>query len=439
MNQFSLLAAQRFGPLFCTQFLGALNDNIFRTALALFIGYNLAAQTDLNANLLIVLASGIFILPFFLFSATAGQLADKYEKSMLIRRVKLLEIFIMAVGAAGFMLESITLLLSVLFLMGAQSALFGPLKYGILPQHLQINELVGGNGMVQMGTYLAILLGIMTGGLLIAIPERGPFIITLVVIAVAVSGWLISHAIPLAPSAQPTLRIAPNFIAHTWRLVAMIARDRITFIAILGVSWFWFLGATFLALIQSPGYVREVLGGAEQVATLLLATFSIGIGVGSLLCERFSRGGIEFLLVIVGIGGISLCAGDLYLASGQMPPAAGDGVFAALEFLRLWPGQHVLLDLAGIGLFGGLYIVPLYALIQQRADPAERARTIAANNILNALLMVLSALVTMALLAISVSIPQIFLLVALANLVFAVTVLMRLSPLRARLADLLPG
>ncbi|MEX2517342.1 MAG: MFS transporter [Gammaproteobacteria bacterium] len=439
MNQFSLLAAQRFGPLFCTQFLGALNDNIFRTALALFIGYNLAAQTDLNANLLIVLASGIFILPFFLFSATAGQLADKYEKSMLIRRVKLLEIFIMAVGAAGFMLESIALLLSVLFLMGAQSALFGPLKYGILPQHLQINELVGGNGMVQMGTYLAILLGIMTGGLLIAIPERGPFIITLVVITVAVSGWLISHAIPPAPSAQPTLRIAPNFIAQTWRLVVMIARDRITFIAILGVSWFWFLGATFLALIQSPGYVQEVLGGAEQVATLLLATFSIGIGVGSLLCERFSRGGIELLLVIVGIGGISLCAGDLYLASGQMPSAAGDGVFAALEFLRLWPGQHVLLDLVGIGLFGGLYIVPLYALIQQRADPAERARTIAANNILNALLMVLSALVTMALLAISVSIPQIFLLVALANLVFAVTVIMQLSPLRARLAGLLPG
>ncbi|MEX0951987.1 MAG: MFS transporter [Gammaproteobacteria bacterium] len=439
MNQFSLLATQRFGPLFCTQFLGALNDNIFRTALALFIGYNLAAQTDLNANLLIVLASGIFILPFFLFSATAGQLADKYEKSMLIRRVKLLEIFIMAVGAAGFMLESITLLLSVLFLMGAQSALFGPLKYGILPQHLQINELVGGNGMVQMGTYLAILLGIMTGGLLIAIPERGPFIITLVVIAVAVSGWLISHAIPLAPSAQPTLRIAPNFIAQTWRLVVMIARDRITFIAILGVSWFWFLGATFLALIQSPGYVQEVLGGAEQVATLLLATFSIGIGAGSLLCERFSRGGIELLLVFVGIGGISLCAGDLYMASGQMPPAAGDGVFAALEFLRLWPGQHVLLDLVGIGLFGGLYIVPLYALIQQRADPAERARTIAANNILNALLMVFSALVTMALLAISVSIPQIFLLVALANLVFAVTVIMQLSPLRARLAGLLPG
>lgn len=431
MSQFTLLGSRRFGPLFATQFLGALNDNVYKNALVIFIAFTLADRSGIDGNLLVVLAGGIFILPFFLFSATAGQLADKYEKAWLIRWVKVGEIVIMSLGAMAFILQSIALLFVVLFLMGTQSTLFGPLKYGILPQLISLSELTGGNGMVQMGTYISILLGTILGGVLIAVSGYGIFLVTIAVLLLALAGWYSSRFIPTVGAADPGLRVDLNFIVQTGRLLAYARADRIIFIAILGVSWFWFLGATFLSLV--PGYTRELLQGNEHVATLLLAAFSVGIGSGSLLCERFSHGGIELGLVVIGALGISVFAFDLFIAG--VPGTEPEGLLSAAAFLQHWPHWRVLLDLTGIGLFGGLYIVPLYALIQHRAEPAHRARVIAANNILNALMMVGSALVTMGLLTLGAGIPLIFGLVAVANAVFALLVLGRLQPLRRRVLD----
>lgn len=431
MNQFKLLLSRRFGPMFLTQFLGALNDNVYRNALALFIAFSLADQLAMDSNLLIVMAGGIFILPFFLFSATAGQLADKYEKSMLIRNVKLAEIIIMSLGALSFILESITLLMLALFLTGFQSAMFGPLKYGILPQLLSFKELVGGNGMVQMGTYLAILLGTMAGGILIAIESVGAIYVMIAIITIAICGWIASWFIPRAEPTAPEIRVNLNFVTQTIRIIGHAWYDRAVFIAIIGISWFWFLGSTFLSLV--PGYARDFLLGGEHVATILLTAFSVGIGIGSLLCERFSRQGIEFGLVIVGCLGITAFATDLFLV-GQ-PALVNDGTepLSAAAFLAQPQSWRVLLDLAGIGLCGGMYIVPLYTMVQHRADPAHRARIIAANNVFNALLMVCSALVTMGMLGLGASIPQIFGLVALANVLFLLLVLRRLDGVSVRL------
>lgn len=442
MSQFSLLGTRRFGPLFATQFFGALNDNVYKNAMVIFLAFALADASGIDSNMLIVLAGGIFILPFFLFSATAGQLADKFPKARLIRYIKLAEIGIMSLGAIAFITESVMLLFIVLFLMGAQSSLFGPLKYGILPEQLELAELTGGNGMVQMGTYIAILGGTMIGGVLIAVSGYGPYLITVTVLLFAVVGWLASRRIPAGVAADPGIAIDPNFLRRAWILLGYCFAHRTLFIAVLGISWFWFLGATFLSLV--PGYTRALLGGNEHVATLLLAAFSIGIGTGSLLCERFSHKSIELRLVIAGVLGITLFALDLFV---QGEPSAGKGanngeLMTAGMFLQHAAHWRIVLDLTAIGLFGGLYIVPLYALVQHRAEADHRARVIAANNVLNALLMVASALVTMGLIALGAGIPLIFGLVGLANMVFAVLVLSRLPPLREHLGILgrwLPG
>jgi hypothetical protein len=415
MNQFRLVTLRRFGPLFATQFLGALNDNIYKNALVIFIAFGVASADPGASSLLVILAGGIFILPFFLFSATAGLLADKYEKSMLIRRIKLAEVVIMAAGALGFYLGNLTWLLVVLFFMGAQSTLFGPLKYGILPQHLDETELTGGNGMIQMGTYLAILLGTILGGVLIAVKGAGVWLISVTVLAVAALGYAASRLIPRATPPDPGLAVSFNCVTQTMRVMGYARENATVFTGVLAISWFWFLGATFLSLV--PSYTRDLLAGNEHVATVLLTAFSIGIGTGSLLCEKFSRGHIELGLVPLGLAGISLLAFDLFLAGA---PETGPGVATAGEFLQRPGSWRVLLDLAGIGLFGGLYIVPLYAMVQHRCNPLHRARIIAANNVLNALFMVCSAAITLALFRIGVPIPGIFLLLALANvLVFA--------------------
>lgn len=432
MSQFTLLGTRRFGPLFATQFLGALNDNVYKNALVIFLAFALADSTGIDSNQLIVLAGGIFILPFFLFSATAGQLADKYEKAWLIRCIKLAEIIIMTLGAIGFVTQSVLLLFIVLFLMGAQSTFFGPLKYGILPQQLELAELTGGNGMVQMGTYISILLGTILGGVLIAVSGYGPWLVTAAVLLFALTGWVASRYIPAVGAAAPALNIDFNVLRRTWQLMQYCRSDRTLFLAILGVSWFWFLGATFLSLV--PGYTRELLEGNEHVATLLLTAFSVGIGVGSLLCERFSHRTINLGLVVVGVIGITVFALDLWLLGD--PATGANGLLSAAVFLQEVNHWRVLIDLTGIGLFGGLYIVPLYTMVQYRADPAYRARVIAANNIFNALFMVLSAVVTMTLLAAGAGIPLIFGLIGLANLVFALAVPARLAPLQARLGRL---
>ncbi|MCC6870296.1 MAG: MFS transporter [Burkholderiales bacterium] len=413
-NQFALLHQRRFAPFFWTQFAGAANDNIFKNALVIFVAYRAAMHTSLDANTLVNLAAGVFILPFMLLSATAGQLADKYEKSRFIRVVKVFEIAIMLVGAVGFYYADLVTLFVALFLMGVHSTLFGPVKYAILPQHLRTDELVGGNGLVEMGTFIAILLGTIAGGLLVAVPGVGPLLAGGVAIAVAVVGWLVSRGIPVTPAVAPDLAINWNPLTETWRSLRFAYGNRIVWLSMLGISWFWFYGATFLT--QFPNFAKNVLGGDEHVVTFLLALFSIGIGVGSLLCERLAGRKVEIGLVPFGSIGLTVFAVDLWWVSADMQATSLVGIAGFLA----GPGHvRVVIDLVLIGLFGGFFIVPLYALIQERADPAHRSRIIAANNILNAVFMVASAGLAIVLLGEGLSIPYLFLVTGILNAVVA--------------------
>ena len=409
-SQYSLLNTRRFLPFFITQFLGAFNDNLFKNGLVVLLTFQAAGWTTIKAELLANLAAGIFILPFFLFSATAGQLADKYDKAMLARLVKLLEMAIMAVAALGFWLHSLVLLLTALFLLGCHSTLFGPVKYAILPQHLRENELIGGNGLIEAGTFVAILVGTLAGGLL-AGTTVNPIWIGVGGMAVAGIGYLSSRLIPTAPPPDPELRINLNPITETWHNIAFARENRTVFLAILGISWFWFYGALFLA--QFPAYARNVLGGGESTVTLLLAVFTLGIGLGSLLCERMSGKRVEIGLVPLGSIGLTLFGLDLALASPTgMVAGAPLPLTTMLAQFSTW---RILFDLILIGMFGGFFIVPLYALVQIRSAAAHRARIIAANNILNALFMVTGALAAASLLGAGLSIPWLFAVAAVCN------------------------
>ncbi len=413
MSQYTLMKSRRFLPLFCAQFLGALEDNVFKNALIIFITFTLADTLSINSSILVAMAGGVFILPYFLFSATAGQIADKYEKSFLIRRITFAEMLIMAFAVTGFMSQSVFILMTVLFLTGIQSAFFGPLKYGILPQHLSVQELTGGNGMIQMGTFLAILAGTIIGGVLVGIEGYGIYLVSILAVCVASAAWFASWYIPIAPASDNTLHIDWNIARQTYHILRHAISDSNVFIAIIAISWFWFLGATYLSLV--PTYTRDVLMGNELVATLLLTAFSLGIGTGSLLCERLSRGDIEPGLVPIGALGLSLFAIDLFITG---IPGVHQGTIAmgAAEFLAYPVHWRILLALTGIGFFGGIYIVPLYAMVQHRSSPEHRARIIAANNILNALFMVASALLVIFLIKLAFTIPQIYLLLGILNL-----------------------
>jgi 1-acyl-sn-glycerol-3-phosphate acyltransferase len=415
-NEFTLLKQRRFLPFFVTQFLGAFNDNVFRNALLILIAFQVTVVDPAQANVLINLSAGLFVLPFFLFSATAGQLADKYEKGRLIRLVKLLEILIMLGAAVGLILGNVFLLIGLLFLMGFQSALFGPVKYSILPQHLAPEELVGGNGWVQMGTFLAILIGTMVGGILIAIQNGGTWMVGVTVVVVATLGFLASLFIPRAQPDAPELRVDWNPLTATWPIINFTRGNRTVFLSVLGISWFWFLGATYLA--QLPNYTKLALGGDEHVVTLLLTLFAFGIGAGSLLCERLSGRQVELGLVPFGSIGLTLFGLDLYFAVTPVAPDAP--LIGALEFLSSATNWRIAADILLMGLFGGFYIVPLYSLVQQRSAPSHRSRVIACNNIINALFMVLSAVLAIALLGLGLTIPQFLLLTALFNAVVAV-------------------
>jgi 1-acyl-sn-glycerol-3-phosphate acyltransferase len=405
-SQFGLLRTRRFLPFFLTQFAGAFNDNIFRNALIILIAFS---ATD--SDLLINLCAGLFILPFFLFSATAGQIAEKFEKSRLIRLVKLAEIAIMAMAAVAFLADSLAALIALLFLMGTQSTFFGPVKYAILPQQLREEELVGGNGLVEMGTFVAILLGTITGGLLIA-QDRGPLLTGIVVVLVAVIGWLVSRRIPISPATAPELKIDWNVLRETANLVRIARRVRSVYLSILGISWFWMLGAVYLT--QFPNYTRTTLGGDEEVVTLLLATFSIGVGAGSLLCERLSGRMVELGLVPFGSIGLSLFGLDLFFA--QNLPWLGADLRGAAAFVADPVSWRIIVDLLLIGVFGGFYVVPLYALIQNRTEPEYRSRVIAANNIFNALFMVGAAVLAAVMLRwVGLSIPGLFLVMTVLN------------------------
>jgi len=394
-QQFKLMREKRFLPFFCTQFLGALNDNVFKTTLITMAVFHTADLTTLNGAALATLLPGIFILPFFLFSATAGQIADKFEKSRLIRFVKIFEVLLMLFAALGFVLHIFWLLVLALFMMGMHSALFGPVKYAYLPQHLTESELVGGNGMVEMGTFVAILFGQIIGAGL-GMHQGGELVTALSVVGLALLGYFASKQIPNSPAVEPSLKINWNPITETGRNIAFVWKSQAVWLAIIGISWFWFYGATLLA--QFPVFAKEVLHGDESVFILLLAVFSVGVGVGSLLCEKLSKGIVEIGLVPLGAIGMMAFGVDLYLAS-----AGG---------ITNW---RLLADIALIGLFGGVYIVPLYTLIQSRAQKTHQSRVIAANNILNALFIGVSGVFAMLIFKLGFNIPQLFLITALMN------------------------
>lgn len=413
-KQFALLRQRRFAPFFWAMFLGALNDNIFKNALAILIAFQGARLLGLNAGELVNLAGATFIAPYIFLSATAGQLADACEKSRLIRRLKLFEIAIMLLAGAGFYFHSLALLFAALFGLGCQKTLFGPVKYSILPQQLAPRELTGGNGLVEAGMYLSIIVGAVLGGVLIADRAHGALWVALATLACVLAGYGASRAIPFSPAADPQLRVNWNLFTQTARIWGVLRGQRTLKLAILGNSWFWFYAATFLA--QVPGYTREVLHGDQTITTVLLATFSIGIGVGSLLCEKLSRGRVEIGLVPFGAIGMSVVA----LTSAAAPPLAGDIAQNWKSFLDHWQGWHILIHLGLIGMFAGLFVVPLYAFLQSRAPAAQVARVIAANNIANAVLMVASALFAIAMFRLGLSVRQLFMLVAALNALVAI-------------------
>lgn len=417
-GQFALMTQRRFAPFFWTQLLGAANDNLFKFAFTVLVTYQLQVQW-LPADLAGLVIGALFILPFLLFSATSGQLADKLDRRLMINTLKWAELGVMALATLGFFLHSIPMLLACVFLMGLQSAVFGPVKFAYLPQHLSERELTGGNGMVEMGTFVAILLGNVAGGLLIAVPEVGAQWVSGACIGLAVLGRLASQFIPASPAMDPSLKINWNPITETWANLKLAHETPVVFRSVLGISWMWFFGAVFLSLF--PAFAKDVLHGDEQVASLLLVVFSIGIGTGSLLCEVLSRRHVEIGLVPLGAIGMTVFSVDLYFATRGLPPASNLGLAAFLADAAHW---RVLADLALLSLFAGLYSVPMYALIQMRSQPTHRARIIAANNILNALFMIASAVIAGGLLKAGFTIPQMFLFVGLANAVVAFYIFM---------------
>jgi 1-acyl-sn-glycerol-3-phosphate acyltransferase len=413
-SQYRLLTERRFGPFFGVQFLGAFNDNVFKQALVILLAYQTASYSAMSSDTLQNLAQALFVLPFFLFSATAGQLADKYEKSRLITITVAIELAVMALGAVGLLMQNLVLLLAALFLGGVQSALFGPVKYAILPQHLKETEIVGGNGLVEMGTSVAILVGMVYGGWMVTQPDWGIVGVAVSAMAISAAGIVLSRFIPRSPAPEPGLRINWNPVTETWRNLKFTSQNRTVWLSILGISWFWFYGAMFIT--QFPNLSKNVLAASEHVVTLLLIVFSIGIGVGSLLCERLSGRKVEIGLVPFGSIGLTLFAVDLWWAASSHVP---HGPQELLQFARDASHWRMLCDLFLIGMFGGFYIVPLYALIQTRSDPAHRSRIIAGNNILNAVFMVAAAALAIGLFTAGLTIPQLILVTALLNAAIA--------------------
>ena len=402
-----LLKSRRFLPFFLTQFLGAFNDNLYKNGLVIYIAFQTVNMTQGTSNSLVNIAAGLFILPFFLFSPIAGQLADKYEKSLLIRRVKQLEILIMLFAAIAFYFESLEFLIAILFLMGTQSSLFGPVKYSLLPQVLKSEELVGGNAMVEFGTFLAILFGLISSVFIIGL---GTDMLSLAVVFVACIGYLVSCSIPTLPPAAPELKVSFNLPRQTINILRDARQNKTVFYSIMGVSWFWFIGVTYIT--QLPNYVRYELGGNEQVYILLLAMFSIGIGAGSFLCERMSGRIVEIGLVPIGALGLTLFGADIYFSQSL---SIDQALIGPLAFINAGSNLRVMVDIVMLGISGGIYIVPLYALIQQRSELKKRARIIAANNVLNALFMVAAALYGGFALSAGITVPTLFLIMAIMN------------------------
>ncbi|HEX5122139.1 MAG TPA: MFS transporter [Rhodanobacteraceae bacterium] len=411
-NQFALLGERRFAPFFATQALGAFNDNAFRNAMIVLVGFHMGLDES-AVGFYSNIAPALFILPFFLFSATSGQLAEKFEKTRIIRFVKLFEIAAMALASVAFYRHSLWLMLTVLFLMGLHSTLFGPIKYAILPQALHRDELVGGNALVETGTSLAILIGMIAGGS--AMASAGPIAASMLVLVIAIAGYLVCRSIPPAPPTAPDLKLNWNPFTETVRVLGFVTKNRTVFNSVLGISWFWFFGGVFT--MQLPNYTKIFLGGTESVSILVLALFSIGVGAGSLLCEKLSGRRVEIGLVPFGSIGLTLFGIDLYFAR---PEAATLHELSAFAFLAAPGSWRIVADFVLVGVFAGFYIVPLFALVQSRAPKSELSRVIAGNNIINALFIVAAAAFGIGLGAAGLSIPQIFLVAAILNAAVAI-------------------
>ena len=418
-GQFYLFSKRRFLPFFITQFLGALNDNLFKNALMVIVVSTAVASSDNTTNFITNLAAGLFILPFFLFSTMAGRLADSFDKAYLIRRIKFAEIILMLLGCFSLWLANIHLMLAILFLLGVQSAFFGPIKYAIIPQHVEDNELLAANAQVGMGTFVSILLGTLIGGWLVTGPQ-GPMQLGALIILVAIVGWLSSCQIPNAPPEKATTddKVSFNQIRETVFNYRLAKQNKTVLYCIFSSSWFWLYGACFLT--QVPNFSVTILGGDPKLISILLGSFIIGVAIGSLCCNWLSRGRVEPGLVPVGTLGLSLFAIDLFFSSTSYAAinTAGE-IILPLEFITMASGLRILIDLLFIGLFGGLFIVPIYAMIQRNTNGATRARVLSVNNIFNALFMVSGSLLGMLFLSrLGWSIPQFFLLLALLNLAF---------------------
>ena len=413
-SQFALMRQRRFAGLFYTQFFGAYNDNVFKAALSLifvFSGIVAASETNTFVNL----AAGLFILPFFLFSATAGQIADKFEKSRLIRTIKIVEVVIAFLGGLAVFSQNIYAMLVVLFLLGVQSTFFGPLKYSLLPQQLTEAELIGGNAQIEMGTFVAILLGTIVGGVVASQTDVNAWL-TVMVVVTAIAGYIASRFIPECPATDPELRIDWNPLTATIKMVGEARTHRTVFLSVLGISWFWLLGSLFLT--QIPNLTKVFLQGETTVVTLILAIFTIFVAIGSLACERLSGQRIEIGIVPVGAIGLSLAGIDVYFA---IEAFHAPHLLSWLAFLNEPGAFRILIDFGLVGFFGGMFIVPLYALIQMRTEPARRARMIAVNNIINAVFMVAGAgLSIVGLGVVGLSIPELLLVAVIANVVVSV-------------------
>jgi 1-acyl-sn-glycerol-3-phosphate acyltransferase len=414
-SQFSLLSQRRFAPFFWTQFLGAFNDNLFKTALIVILTFEAASWTSLDASTVTNLVPGLFILPYVLFSATAGQIAEKVEKGRLARIIKWLEIGIMGVAAVGWLTHTLALLILAVVGMGMHSTLFGPVKYAYLPQQLQPEELTGGNGMVEMGTFVGILLGQVFGDVIVMQKPMGVAFVALATLGFAVLGLVASYGIPNTPAPAPELKINWNPVTESIRNLKFSSQNRSVFLSLLGNSWFWFYGALILA--QFPVYAMSYLHGDHSVFVLLLTMFSLGIGTGSLLCERLSGRKVEIGLVPFGSIGLSVFGIDLYFASLQYVNTAAVDALGLLAQQGAW---RIIFDVVMIGIFGGFFVVPLFALIQLRCEPKHLSRTIAGMNIMNALFMVAATGLAIVLLGQGLTIPQLFLATAILNAVVAV-------------------
>lgn len=413
-NKFYLLSDRKYWPIFSTMFLGAFNDNVFKNALIILITYQSYQLGPLNAQTMVSLAAGIFILPFFLFSATAGQIADKYSKSTLVILIKIWEVLAMTLAAIGFSLNSPALLLFTLFFMGTQSAFFGPVKYSILPELLEENEILSGNAYFEMGTYIAILLGTIVGGVIITIGGAHHLPVIFTVITLAIIGVFASLANPKLEAANPLLKVGKNPITPTINILQLAYKKKNVFLSLIGISWFWFLGAIILTVL--PVLTKEFLHANEYVVTFFLAVFSIGIGIGSILCEKIGQEEIDLGLVVIGAFLMSVFLFDL----STITPIPYQGEALTITgILTSFQGLHLTISMALFALAAGFYSVPLYTYMQVFSDNGERSQVVAANNILNAFFMVVSSVILMLLFAIKVTIPQIFFIFAVVNTILA--------------------